>query len=48
MYLVTKTISMTRIDITETESNLAQNSVVGSLLQSLVDSSKSVNFLKEL
>ena len=38
---------MTRFDITEIESNLAQNSVVGSL-QSLVDSSKSVNFSIEV
>ena len=38
---------MTRFDITEIESNLAQNSDVGSL-KSLTDSSKSVNFSIEV
>ena len=38
---------MTRFNITEIESNLAQNSVVGSL-QSLTDSSKSANFSIEV
>ena len=44
---MTKTIIMTRFNITEIESNLAQNSDVGSV-KSLTDSSKSVNFSIEV